>query len=1466
MTKADLWEVLTQIKSSRRRDSPETREEETRPIGTTVLVRTPGPIQLPNAGADETLLTPGDTLDDEELWDAFTRDDREAMLCRLLGDSDVGDNSPEESDARYGSAYETRRLEDPDGREDTLSNSYSELAYRTYKSEDEDDEAFYDKGYYDDKDKYRVTPSEKDDDEALDFDEGERDDTQPRGDEEHSGYKTPLQRTCPVNPADGPQHEDDKSPGDDGDTPFDPSNGLTGRTYGTEDSDDEYGILLQRDHDAYLQRKDDQPFYGEARYDVQPFIDEGHDEDDNRKEIKRESRDPGRAHYLTATPATTDDKEEVADPTKINERPEICNVTDRPTRAYNDTTLDHHALVTRPKTTRAHALSSAQPSTDESEGGNVDPAAISDARLDNEHDTDEESARCGFEQGTSRLDGPCNSDDLDNSSPWPDKYSEDTQRTQSPSTATGDHEITAKPKPVPSVGDPRNDNLTVTVTCHVPTDNDPEEYPGGAAQTPTGGRLITEEARMVTREVAVPPTPTRRGADPVLPPPPPARANAGQRSPPNDPTPSLCPCWAFLASLILAPKFRAWRTGTYERTADYADGGDPSTNLVIPARARDIDIRRWSYANPSAVGRHMMSHDPDDRPKDAEDCGNIPEIAPTLPQFTQRIDLGYDCNPLVGAAAFRDPVTDYAGRDVDAGATDILHADDADDPVTGTRDDAWPTRSRNGLTYHEWPRSRAMPKPRVVTLLSLLSQTPDARYPCTPSPDGYGLHPTTHPAHILPPMVIMEDDRLRRGVISRLSRFVTVSPTINDLTNANTAYSITNEGETTTSQHRLRVTQPTKHKVTHEWGDIRHLRDYTSAEEIPVDPTKRRKYQIMLREQSFKGVKLAIRTVLVPYPQRQTTNAAGDVSDDETCVIPAYDGSAISHRMRKAGIARWDDSQRDNNVDRLDQPRRQESPFNLLVGFVPTIHQPRSDTHGPNFDEPAPDLVDGEEEWEVEAILGERCHGRGKAHLYLIRWKGFSAAHDSWERATDIHAPECIKVYHEGQLNSIEIASLELFTMPPTPEYFPYFDEAELEQNVHDDIEDQVWLWANVEGVYNPANDSPITREDMAGTTTIQHHNVHMRPTEARNRHRRRLQREAVEHVREQEQTAQRILTGEGERLVPDVIDLEEDSNQSPGDSWRAAYAEEQYQMDIPLGTGGRGPARYLRFALDPEQHPVMLGSEGYGYPAYSQGLYAHDQPTALRKDGDEDLQIYDTQFTSRHEVDKALVLLADPGVCADVLRYRQAMTRKNELLGKMREFERRWADWAALNRGIERRLRHANVPSRLTPFLTTPLTLGQPVMTLTLDQRRGRLDPEPPLHRVPLPGNEDTPRWLFPPSQVTERPQLHDEEVRSNIPLPACVYCGNEKHLSFECRTPHVKCQHLRRCVVPTAHVHVNTLCQWRQRDPSRFYRSTRRTDPYPQAPQPTTPNPDATRQAPRGINMQDDTVDWAQFTNTDG
>jgi len=61
-----------------------------------------------------------------------------------------------------------------------------------------------------------------------------------------------------------------------------------------------------------------------------------------------------------------------------------------------------------------------------------------------------------------------------------------------------------------------------------------------------------------------------------------------------------------------------------------------------------------------------------------------------------------------------------------------------------------------------------------------------------------------------------------------------------------------------------------------------------------------------------------------------------------------------------------------------------------------------------------PIVVDGEEEWEVEEIL-DSCWYR-KRFQFLVKWKGFSKEHNSWEAASDVKAPDLVTEYYRKHL------------------------------------------------------------------------------------------------------------------------------------------------------------------------------------------------------------------------------------------------------------------------------------------------------------------------------------------------------------------------------------------------------------------------------------------------------------------
>ena len=69
--------------------------------------------------------------------------------------------------------------------------------------------------------------------------------------------------------------------------------------------------------------------------------------------------------------------------------------------------------------------------------------------------------------------------------------------------------------------------------------------------------------------------------------------------------------------------------------------------------------------------------------------------------------------------------------------------------------------------------------------------------------------------------------------------------------------------------------------------------------------------------------------------------------------------------------------------------------------------------HGCNYLRPPPDLVKGEEEYEVECILDSRKYGRGRKLQYLVKWVGYPDSENQLVNKKDIHANQALKDFNK---------------------------------------------------------------------------------------------------------------------------------------------------------------------------------------------------------------------------------------------------------------------------------------------------------------------------------------------------------------------------------------------------------------------------------------------------------------------
>jgi hypothetical protein len=78
------------------------------------------------------------------------------------------------------------------------------------------------------------------------------------------------------------------------------------------------------------------------------------------------------------------------------------------------------------------------------------------------------------------------------------------------------------------------------------------------------------------------------------------------------------------------------------------------------------------------------------------------------------------------------------------------------------------------------------------------------------------------------------------------------------------------------------------------------------------------------------------------------------------------------------------------------------------VDLLTPYHE--TDAYGEAYSQPPPELIDGEQEYEVEEIIDNQS--RRRKQQYLVRWLGYPASENSWVNAEDLHSLELLAEYH----------------------------------------------------------------------------------------------------------------------------------------------------------------------------------------------------------------------------------------------------------------------------------------------------------------------------------------------------------------------------------------------------------------------------------------------------------------------
>ena len=452
--------------------------------------------------------------------------------------------------------------------------------------------------------------------------------------------------------------------------------------------------------------------------------------------------------------------------------------------------------------------------------------------------------------------------------------------------------------------------------------------------------------------------------------------------------------------------------------------------------------------------------------------------------------------------------------------------------------------------------------------------------------------------------------------------------------------------------------------------------------------------------------------------------------------------------------------------------------------FHATLLTPYKETtlNGSRNQEPAPELIDGQPEWEVEQILRVRRYRRQVQ--YLVRWKGFSEAHNTWEPATNVHTDELIKEFYKRHPKAIRNITIQ------TP------------ITIRTSTMSTLSLAERIEGAPSPLSlaerlaESPsyipsspvIGEESLVPIDTRPPSRAHLEPSEAE------------------------VDVGMIGR------DLATPAGFSMFDRTNPNHHCYGQKIDMPDSTS-HWP-HYIQFIVDTDTHNhyVYATCNDLRHVKYSWVLEAAPFTGCMSPGVDEtNLQVLLGSEDQHLGVDIALNTINDKGVTVDTDHLREIAMEDVDLTRREQELANERIRWRARNAKTRSHLINMRVHLCIHPYLNhtalipdhyRPETMHTGGVTLAMaisdtHERRIRWNTMPQYHNDDAQASRLSKPTPFPHrcrlcKQLQPRHTVWDCPARKD-----CHYCKGRDHLSENCNNPHALCFTKSECVVPFTHRH---------------------------------------------------------------